>query len=109
MKLTLELNPIKWFKKEEELEYPPEFAIVDFSPTALEKNLKDNYNKIIKIYSFDFHGDRTVKIYPYSLEMVKTLEEVRKIPVFDRTTYFKDEKFPVYARIQPMEARYVLK
>ena len=50
------------FRKKEELQYPDEIAIVDYTPTALENGIKDNRNKIIKRYFYNKFGNLQPKI-----------------------------------------------
>ena len=101
------MNPIDFIlgviigKKEEALNYPSDFAIVDFSKIALRLGVKDDRNKIILRYFVNEFGNFELKKYRFSEERVHLLTEVHKIPVFDKTK--QDMRFPVYSRISPGE------
>ena len=63
-KILINLNPFK--KKEVELSYPPEFAIIDYSRVAKLNGIEDEQNKLIYFYTFDRYGNRIVKKIPVS-------------------------------------------
>lgn len=92
------------FGKEKELEYPIDFAIIDFSPIALENGIIDNQNKIITRYYYDKYGNLQKKIYRYCEERVFALQEIYKIPIYDKTS--KPPRFPVFGRLLPGEITY---
>lgn len=104
------MNPINFIieiifgKKQEYLDYPSDFAIVDFSKFSLRLGVKDDRNKIILRYFVNQFGNFELKKYRYSEERVHLLREVHNIPVFDKTK--KDLRFPVYSRISPGEAQF---
>jgi len=93
------------FKKKEEIYYPPEFALIDFSKSALGDNIIDEQNKIIYHYKYDILLDKFIlKKYKYSKARFFALKEIRKIPVYDKTKF--EIRFPVFARILPSEVEY---
>jgi len=87
-----------FFKKEEKLDYPDDFAIVKFSEVAFENGIKDDSNKIIERYYYDFIGNLSIKTYRYSPERVFSLREILKIPVYDKTE--KELEFPIVGKIE---------
>lgn len=93
------------FSKRKKLDYPGDFAIIDFSSLAQQRGLRQDRNKIISRYFINRFGNMEVKKYRYSEERVQALKLIHKIPVYDRTK--KESKFPVFARILPQEIRYV--
>lgn len=99
---------IKWIKsffKKIELGYPNDFAIIDYSPVASENGIKTNRNKVISRFSKNSFGNIELKKYRYSEERVKSLQDIYKIPVYDKTK--KDLRFPVFSRILPSEIRFI--
>lgn len=90
--------------KEEAPSYPPDFAIIDFSPIAKQNGIFDEQNKIIYRYFFDKYGNRTIKKYRYSRARIHSFQEVLKIPIFNKT--IKEEVLPVFAKILPREIQY---
>ena len=104
MKLKI-LKKIKdLFKKEVELKYPSDFAIIDFSEQAQKLGVRDNKNKIITRFFINEFGKVEIKRYRYSQEREHTLKEVHKIPIHDRTK--QKIIYPVYARILPEEINF---
>jgi len=93
-------------KKQPKLNYPSDFAIIDFSKVALRLGVKDDRNKIILRYSVNQFGNFELKKYRFSEERVHLLQEIHKIPVFDKTK--QDLRFPVYSRISPGEAKFMI-
>lgn len=70
-----------WFKKEETLEYPRDFAIVMNTEISKKNYISDNFNK--KIYRYV--AGRLFKVYDYSEENIKNLKEIIEIPVMEET------------------------
>lgn len=99
----------KWvvslFHRREKLDYPGDFAIIDFSQLAQQRGLKQDRNKVISRYFMNRFGNMKVKKYRYSEERVQALKIIHKIPIYDRTK--KENKFPVFARILPQEIRFI--
>jgi len=93
-------------RRQESLSYPSDFAIVDYSKVSLRLGVKDDRNKIILRYSINQFGNYESKKYRYSEERVHLLREIHKIPVFDKTK--QDLRFPVYSRISPGEAKFMI-
>ena len=87
--------------KREQVDYPNDFAIIEFSKVASSNGIVDNQNKIIYRYSYDKHRNLNVKKYQYSKERVQSLKEVYNIPIFDKTN--KEIRFPVFAKVLPGE------
>lgn len=85
-------------------EFPAEFAIVDYSPEAKRKNIKDDQNKVIYRYYIDEFGYRAVKSYRFSKSQLSAIQETYKLPVLDKTQ--KEDKFPVYSDVSPSEIEY---
>ncbi len=97
----------KFFAKDEvELDYPRDFYIVDWSSIALGRGSTGNMNKIIYVYGVDEYGNRKRKKFFYSEERIFALENIHRIPGFDKTIKYPKTKFPVFSRILPMEATY---
>lgn len=96
-----------WFEKEELLQYPHDFAIIDFSPVAKELGVKGDRNKIIFRYFYNRFGNIDIRKYRYSEARVFTLQKIHKIPVFDKTK--QKILFPVFSRILPGEVQFVTK
>lgn len=92
------------FGRKKEINYPVDFALIDFSPIALQHNLTDDENKIISRYYFNNYGNRIVKRYKYSEARVHALREASNIPVYDKTK--QEIRFPVFAQILPSEVAY---
>lgn len=67
------------FKKQERLKYPLNFGIIEVTDQGLEKDQKDNFNKVIKVYR-DGAYDEEIE---YTLEERKALEEVERIPIVE--------------------------
>lgn len=88
-------------KKPMSLDYPHDFAIITFSRTALESNIRDNQNKIINRYFYNQHGNLENATERYSEERVSALREIHKIPILDKTQ--EETIFPVFGRILPSE------
>lgn len=97
-------NIKKIFGGNEQKDYPAEFAIVDYTPQAKSKNIKDDQNKIIYRYYVSEFGKRAIKKYRYSESMLKSIKETFKIPIEDMTA--KEDKFPVYSEVSPSEIEY---
>ena len=99
---------IQWIKNlifgKEKLKYPNDFFIVDYSPLAQEYGFKDNKNKLIFRYFMNNYGNIELKKYRYSEERVMALNEIHKIPGYDKTK--KEVRFPVFSRILPGEVRF---
>ncbi len=92
-------------KKEEKLEYPDEFILVDYSKPALEDGTESDLVKNITFYTFNRFGRRIIKVYPYTEEQLHALLVVHKIPYFDKTS--RKIKYPVFAKINPSEVIYI--
>jgi hypothetical protein len=74
-------NPFSWFKKEEESEYPRDFAVVMLTDIAKKNNINDDFNKKI----VRFKGGKVFKEYKYSEENIKNLKEIAEIPIMEET------------------------
>lgn len=92
------------FKKKEELDFPNDFAIIDFSPVAKQEGVRDEQNKIIYRYFFDSYGVKKVKKYRYSSATVYALQTVSKIPILDKTK--TESIFPIFSSTLPSEIFY---
>ena len=92
--------------KEDKLDYPNEFFIVEYSPSSLENNIKTNHTKVIHLFTYDELGNKITKKIHFSPEKVFSLENVHKIPGFDRTKKFHTQKLPIFSEILPMEVNY---
>jgi len=95
------------FGKKEEIYYPNDFILIDYSPIAKQNGIRDDQNKIIYRYSFDEFGNIVLKKYPYSKARLKALQEINKIPFYDKTK--QEDRFPVWAKILPSEIMYTKK
>ncbi len=105
MKMFNKLKSI--FKKKKPSHYPWEFFIVDHSPPAQELGLKNTETKVITVFGVDDFGNlRIRKKYIYSPERVDALEKIHKIPGFDKTIEFPEQKLPIFSTILPMEVDY---
>ncbi len=105
------MGVIKFFKdwfygKKEQLNYPQDFAIIDFSKVSLRLGVKDDKNKVILRYFINKFRNYELRKYRYSEERVHLLKEIHKIPIFDKTKL--DLRFPVYSRISPGEAKFII-
>jgi len=102
------INYVKnWLNRNiEEKDYPRDFGLVDYSKASLILGIKDDKNKIILRYFINEFGNYELKKYRYSEERVFLLQEIHKIPIFDKTK--KNLKFPIYSRISPGEAQYII-
>jgi hypothetical protein len=97
---------ISIFIRKKELKYPADFALIDFSPIALQRGLKGNRNKLIYRHFINRFGNMDLKILRYSEERVSSLRVIHKIPIYDKTQ--KEARFPVFAKILPGEASYLV-
>ena len=105
------MGMIEWFKNwlygpQQKLNYPNDFALVDFTQHAMRLGVKDDKNKIIKRYTVNRFGNYQLKKYRYSEERIFVLQEVHKIPIFDKTKL--NVRFPVHSRILPGEAQFIV-
>jgi len=92
-------------RKKEELKYPSEFAIIEYSPSALRQNIADEQNKNIYHYIYDPLLERyRLKIYRFSKARLECLQEIRGVPIYDKTK--KETRFPVFSKIFPLEIKY---
>jgi len=89
------LNKLKFWKKKEELTYPIPHGIIDYTDVAKLKNIKDNQNKIIKVFKINKYGNLEIKRYKYSEPLAFILEK-RGIPIFDKTKM--KQKFEVVVK-----------
>lgn len=89
----------------EDLEYPRDFAFIDYSPVAKQKGVRDNKNKMIYRYFINKYGNRELKTYRYSEERIHSLREVYNIPVFDKTK--TEEILPIFGKALPSEASFI--
>lgn len=96
-----------WFEKDESMQYPGDFGIIDYSPIAKELGVKGDRNKIIFRYFINRYGNIDLRKYRYSEARVFTLQKLHKIPIFDKTK--QKTLFPVFARILPGEVQFVTK
>lgn len=100
---------LKWiknlFKRKKESYYPDDFAIIKFTESAFESGVRENSNKIIERHFYDWLGNQRKKIYRYSPERVYSLQEVLKIPIYDKTE--EELKFPVIGRIELDKIKFV--
>lgn len=94
------------FGEEEVPPYPKDFALIDYSPIAKQNGIKDEQNKLIYRYFYDGFGNVVMKKYRYSKARVKSLQEVHKIPIFDKTK--EEERFPVFHKVLPSEIEYTI-
>lgn len=94
----------KLFGKKVELPWPADFAIIMWTEHALTLGVKGNRNKVIIRYLTNKFGNTETKRYTYSEERIFALQEVHKIPIFDKTN--KEVFVPIYARILPGEIQY---
>jgi len=89
----------------EEIGYPPIFAIIDYSPEALRKNILNEQNKFIYVYKYDYLTESfEVEKLEYSKASLYVLKHFKKIPIYDKSK--KEIRFPVFARILPSEIEY---
>jgi len=105
MKLKKLINWIFGIKKE--IPYPNDFILIDYSPIAKQNGIMDDQNKIIYRYTFDEFGNIIIKKYKYSKARLKALQEIYKIPFYDKTK--QEDRFPVWAKILPSEIEYTKK
>lgn len=100
------LNFIKnlFSKQVEDINYPADFAIIDFTSAAINLGIKDDRNKIISRNTVNEYGNYATKNYEYSEQQIKVLQEIHKIPIYDKTK--GDIRFPVYSTIIPGEATF---
>jgi len=93
------------FKREKELYYPDDFAIIRFTDSAFESGVRENSNKIIERFFYDRLGNPRKKIYRYSPERVYSLQEILRIPVYDKTE--EELKFPIIGKIELDKIKFV--
>ena len=84
--------------------FPAHFGIVTFSPEGIERGLNDDQNKIIIHWHYDKFGNYVKEFLPYSKERVFAMENVRKIPIIDKTEI--TTRFPIFGKILPQEVAY---
>ena len=102
MKLIKKLKKVLF--KTKITEYPPEFAIVDYSESAINLGVRDDRNKIILRYSLNEYGNVIEEIYRYSNARVSALINIHKIPVYDKT--LDQPIIPIHTKIRPGEMRF---
>jgi len=95
------------FKKKEKLDYPRDFALIDFSEVATGLGVKGDKNKIITRFFTNRFGNLETKKYRYSEERVDILRNLHHVPVHDKTT--QQIKFPIFSRILPGEINFLSK
>lgn len=88
------------------LKYPIPFAIIKYTETALQNNMRDDQNKIISLYYRNKYGNISTKRYKYTGSFVKLLEK-RGIPTYDKTK--TETRFPVFIKELPGEIVYTKK
>ena len=95
---------INLFKKKKiVLNYPVDFAFVEFTRQAIRLGVEDDSNKIIKRFFINRFGNYEVKIYKYTEERAYNLKEIFGIPIYDKT---KKTKFPVLFEVLPGEVQF---
>lgn len=101
------INFYKWILKIKEplQQYPNDWAVVEFSGHSQNIGMKGDRNKIIKRFFINRFGRWQEKIYRYSQERVFSLQEIHKVPVYDKTQI--DAKFPVYTKVLPGEVQFI--
>ena len=106
--MKLKLNEIKnWIlRRKEALEYTIPFGLITFTPEALDSGIKDEQNKVILVYEYNYFSKLVERRYTFSDSRVKVLES-KGIPIHDKTQ--GEDRFPVYSRIMPGEAVYTSK
>lgn len=104
MKILKMKKLINFLFRKKKLDYPNDFAMIDYSPIALENGIRDDQNKIITRFFYNRYGNLTKEEYRYSEETAYVIEEVRGIPIHDKTK--KKQRFPVFSRILPSEISY---
>ena len=92
--------------KQQKIEYPADFAIIDLSKIAFRLGMKDDRNKLILRYFINRFGNYELKKYRYSEERIHVLSKINKVPFFDKTK--KEIRFPVYSKIMPGEATFTI-
>lgn len=78
------IDKIMFWKKEEKLEYPIPFGIIDYTDVAKLKNIKDDQNKIIVVRRINKYGNIEKVNFKYTEQQVNILES-RGIPIYDKT------------------------
>ena len=105
MKMMKSILKLLGFIKEE-VEYPRLFAIVTYTTMALENGLTDDFNKVIKKYTYNNITRRfDVTDIRYSEEKIDILRNERLIPVYDETA--QKQSFPIFGRLLPGEVESV--
>lgn len=89
--------------KDKPQDYPIPFGIVTFTPEALDEGVTGDQNKQLIIYDYDFFGNLSTKVYPFSKSRIYATEK-RGVPVFDKTK--QEIRFPVFSKISPGEVVY---
>ena len=79
-------NPFR--KKTEPVTFPSKFALIRYTKQAKELGIFDDENKVVEIYK---NGILSETPKPYSIELVKALEEIDEIPVVEES--FEEESF----------------
>lgn len=85
--------------------FPRDWAVIEFTSHALNLGVKGDKNKIIRRFFINKFGKIEEKRYRYSPERVYALQEIHKVPVYDKTTV--DIKFPIYSRVLPGEVQFI--
>lgn len=100
-------NFFKWLLKirEPKSNYPHDWAVIEYTSHASTLGVAGDKNKIIRRISLNRFGMNQEKRYRYSQERVFALQQIHKIPVFDKTQV--ETKFPVYARVLPGEVQFI--
>lgn len=84
----MKLNPLKWFKKEEELKYPSHFFLIRLNPIAKSLGIKDTFNKEID----EIKNGVVINTFPYSDKLLSSIKELDEVPLFEED-FDEDEEY----------------
>jgi hypothetical protein len=89
---------ISFFKKEESIEYPRDFAVVMLTDIAKKNNINDDFNKRI----FRYKAGKLFKVYNYSEENVKNIRKIFEIPIIEEKLNgdYKFQEGVIYGQVQ---------
>lgn len=96
-----------WFGIKSDLRYPNDFAIIDYSAVAKELGVRGDRNKVITRFFMNRFNNLEARKYRYSEARVFTLQEIQKVPIYDKTK--EKPRFPVFSRVLPGEVQFLTK
>jgi len=90
-------------KKEEEVEYPREFIIIDYSESAKKNGIFEDYLKEIRVFTNYSGIPQSHSVHPYNENLILAFEG-QGIPSYDKTR--SKFRLPITKIINPQVVRY---